>query len=107
MKKTKIVTHATLGRGVTIPCPVTGRCVRVLDNGKLTRFVEVLFEGETEPRRILETYLSFSTWKWNFPSLQVRTAYQTLSGFQEQNAVTSQSHLLTGRGSGLGKVVNE
>jgi hypothetical protein len=63
MKKTKIVTHATLGRGVPIPCPVTGSYLRVLDNGKLTRFLEVLFEGETEPRRIIEGYLSFSTRK--------------------------------------------
>jgi hypothetical protein len=63
MWRTKTVMHATLGRGVPIPCPVTGRYLRVLDNGRLTRFVEVLFEGETEPRRILEGYLSFSTRK--------------------------------------------
>lgn len=63
MWKTKTVTHATLGQGVPIPCAVTGRYVRVLDNGKFSRFLDVLFEGETEPRRILLRYLSFSAQK--------------------------------------------
>lgn len=64
MWHTKTVMHATLGRGVPIPCPVTGRYVRVLDNGKFSRFLEVLFEGETQPRRILLRYLSFWTRKF-------------------------------------------
>jgi hypothetical protein len=60
MKNTKIVTHATLGRGQAIPCPVTGAYTRVLDNGRFSRVVEVLFDGQTEPRCILEKYVSFS-----------------------------------------------
>jgi hypothetical protein len=60
MKKTKIVTHAMLGQGRAIRWPITRRYTRVLDNGRLSRVVKVLFDGQTEPRCILENYLSFA-----------------------------------------------
>jgi hypothetical protein len=92
--KTRTVTHTTLGRGQPIPSPVTGRYLRMLDNGRLSRFVEVIFEGETEPRRIVERYLSFSMRKWNFPSLQVRLHTKALA---VSNNRTQSHHRVTYR----------